>query len=180
MADVKDKLLDVAYRVLEEEGASALTTRRVCKDAGVTMPTMVLQTATIILNAILAPVLIAGWGTGIALGVAGAGWASTISGFIGTIALVVMFPRVQSYLRLRLDRLKPKFSAWQRLVFIGLPTSIEFLMMFVLFIVIVKVMGALQKMDSPAAPTTKQCPECLETVPLKARRCRACASALAA
>jgi AcrR family transcriptional regulator len=40
MADVKDKLLDVAYRVLEDEGASALTTRRVCEDAGVTMPTL--------------------------------------------------------------------------------------------------------------------------------------------
>ena len=106
------------------------------RGAGVTMPTMVLQTATIILNAVLAPVLIAGWGTGVPLGVAGAGWASTISGFIGTIALVFMFPRVQSYLRLHLDRLKPNFGAWRRLIFIGLPTSIEFLMMFVIFIVI--------------------------------------------
>lgn len=106
------------------------------RGAGVTMPTMVLQTATIILNAILAPVLIAGWGTGIALGVAGAGWASTISGFLGTLVLVFMFPRVQSYLRLHLDRLKPKFSAWRRLIFIGLPTSLEFLMMFVIFVVI--------------------------------------------
>lgn len=40
MADVKDTLLSVAYRVLEEEGASALTTRRVCEEAGVTMPTL--------------------------------------------------------------------------------------------------------------------------------------------
>ncbi|WP_437544924.1 helix-turn-helix domain-containing protein [Sorangium sp. So ce367] len=40
MADVKNTLLDVAYRVLEEEGASALTTRRVCEEAGVTMPTL--------------------------------------------------------------------------------------------------------------------------------------------
>lgn len=106
------------------------------RGAGVTMPTMVLQTATIVLNAILAPVLIAGWGTGVPLGAAGAGWASTISGFVGTIALVFMFPRVQSYLRLHLDRLKPNFSAWRRLIFIGLPTSLEFLMMFVIFIVI--------------------------------------------
>jgi AcrR family transcriptional regulator len=40
MPDVKDTLLNVAYRVLEEEGASALTTRRVCEEAGVTMPTL--------------------------------------------------------------------------------------------------------------------------------------------
>ena len=106
------------------------------RGAGVTMPTMVLQTATIILNAILAPVLIAGWGTGVALGAAGAGWASSIAAFVGTIALIFMFPRVQSYLRLHVSSLKPKFAAWRRIVFIGLPTSLEFLMMFVIFIVI--------------------------------------------
>lgn len=40
MAAVKDTLLAVAYRVLEEGGTSALTTRRVCEEAGVTMPTL--------------------------------------------------------------------------------------------------------------------------------------------
>jgi putative MATE family efflux protein len=106
------------------------------RGAGVTMPTMVLQTATILLNAALAPVLIAGWGTGMPLGVAGAGWASSIAAALGTIALVFMFPRVQKYLRLHVNSLKPKFDAWRRIVFIGLPTSIEFLMMFVIFIAI--------------------------------------------
>jgi putative MATE family efflux protein len=106
------------------------------RGAGVTMPTMVLQTATIVLNAILAPVLIAGWGTGIALGAAGAGWASSISAFIGTIALVFMFPRAQKYLRLHLNSLKPQFEAWRRIILIGLPTSLEFAMMFVIFVVI--------------------------------------------
>ena len=106
------------------------------RGAGVTMPTMVLQTLTIILNAILAPILIVGWGTGVALGAAGAGWASSIAAFVGTIALIFMFPRVQKYLRLHVNSLKPKFDAWRRIVFIGLPTSLEFLMMFVIFIVI--------------------------------------------
>jgi large conductance mechanosensitive channel len=50
----------------------------------------------------------------------------------------------------------------------------------VLFIVVVKLMGAVKQPDPQAAPTTKQCPECLETVPIKARRCRACTTALAA
>jgi putative MATE family efflux protein len=106
------------------------------RGAGVTMPTMILQTATILLNAALAPVLIAGWGTGIPLGAAGAGWASSIAALVGTIALVFMFPRVQKYLRLPVRSLKPRFDAWKRLIFIGLPTSLEFLMMFVIFIVI--------------------------------------------
>lgn len=106
------------------------------RGAGVTMPTMILQTATILINAALAPVLIAGWGTGIPLGAAGAGWASSIAAFLGAIALVFMFPRVQKYLRLHIDSLKPRFDAWRRIIFIGLPTSLEFLMMFVIFIVI--------------------------------------------
>ncbi len=106
------------------------------RGAGVTMPTMVLQTTTILFNAALAPVLIAGWGTGVALGAAGAGWASSIASAVGTIGLVLMFPRVQKYLRLHLNALRPKFGAWRRIIFIGLPTSLEFLMMFVVFIAI--------------------------------------------
>jgi putative MATE family efflux protein len=106
------------------------------RGAGVTMPTMVLQTATILLNAALAPVLIAGWGTGVPLGAAGAGWASSIAAAVGTTALIFMFPRVQKYLRLHVNALRPKFGAWRRIIFIGLPTSLEFLMMFVIFIAI--------------------------------------------
>lgn len=105
------------------------------RGAGVTMPTMVLQTATILLNAVLAPVLIAGWGTDVALGVAGAGWASSIAAATGTLGLIILFPRVQNYLRLHIKTLAPKFDAWRRLIFIGLPTSIEFLLMFVIFMV---------------------------------------------
>lgn len=106
------------------------------RGAGVTMPTMVLQTLTVLLNAALAPVLIGGWGTGVALGAAGAGWASSIASLIGVTGLVAMFPRVQKYLRLHLASLKPRFDAWRRIIFIGLPTSLEFLMMFAIFIVI--------------------------------------------
>ena len=46
---------------------------------GIAQPTMVIQVATVVLNAILAPILIAGWGTGRPLGVAGAAIASDIA-----------------------------------------------------------------------------------------------------
>jgi Na+-driven multidrug efflux pump len=47
-----------------------------------------------------------------------------------------MFPRAQKYLRLHLNSLKPNFEAWRRIILIGLPTSLEFAMMFVIFVVI--------------------------------------------
>lgn len=106
------------------------------RGAGVVMPTTVLQTAALLLNAVLAPVLIAGWGTGVPLGVAGAGWASSFASAVGAVALVFMFPRVQKHLRLRVATLGPRLDAWRRILFIGLPASLEFVLMFVIFVVI--------------------------------------------
>jgi putative MATE family efflux protein len=90
----------------------------------------------VLLNAALAPVLIAGVGTGAPLGAAGAGWASTIASTVGAIALVWMFPRVQNTLRLRLQNLAPDLSAWSRIAFIGFPSSLEFLVMFLILAVV--------------------------------------------
>jgi putative MATE family efflux protein len=104
--------------------------------AAVVQPVMVLQTATVLLNVALAPVLITGWGTGVALGAAGAGLASSIASAASVAALVLMFPRVQTYLRLHWVGLRPRFDAWKRIAFIGFPTSLEFVMMFVVFAVI--------------------------------------------
>lgn len=104
--------------------------------AGVVQPVMYVQTGTVLLNVALAPVLIIGWGTGAPLGAAGAGAATSIASAVGLVALVLMFPRVQTYLRLHWDALRPRFEAWKRIAFIGFPTSLEFLMMFVVFAVI--------------------------------------------
>ena len=49
------------------------------RGTGVAKPTMVVQVLSVVVNAVLAPVLIAGWGTGRPLGVMGAGLASTIA-----------------------------------------------------------------------------------------------------
>jgi len=46
----------------------------------------------------------------------------------------------------------------------------------VLFLIVNKLMGVLRHEVPPA---TKVCPECMEKVPVEAKRCRACASALA-
>ncbi len=53
----------------------------------------------------------------------------------------------------------------------------------VLFLIVSKVIKAAEsRMSKPAVkdPVTKECPFCLETLPIKATRCRACTSQLAA
>ncbi|WP_426164337.1 MATE family efflux transporter [Sandarakinorhabdus sp. DWP1-3-1] len=104
--------------------------------AGVVGPPMVIQIATIGINIVLAPVLVAGWGTGHPLGVAGAGWASSIATVIGGIAFCIGFGRWQHRLRLRPGALAPIWQQWWRITAVGLPASGEFLMMFLLNAVI--------------------------------------------
>jgi putative MATE family efflux protein len=106
------------------------------RGAGVVRPTMMLQTLTVLLNAALAPVLIAGWGTGHPFGVAGAGLATTMSVAIGLVALWVMFPRVQKFIRLDRGTIAPRMKQWGRIIGIGLPSAGEFILMFVIFTVV--------------------------------------------
>lgn len=98
---------------------------------GIAKPTMVVQMLTVVLNAILAPVLIAGWGTGHPLGVAGAGLASTIAVSVGVIMLFVYFRKVEKYVGFDLSHFKPHVEVWKRMLKIGIPSGAEFFLMFV-------------------------------------------------
>jgi len=106
------------------------------RGTGVVQPTMVVQIATVLLNALLAPVLIAGWLTGHALGVAGAGLASSLAVGAGTIMLALYFGKLEKYIHFRPSLWKPRFSVWRRMVNIGLPAGGEFGFMFLYMAVI--------------------------------------------
>ena len=88
-------------------------------------PGMIVQTATVIINIVLAPTLMFGWLTGRPMGVAGAGLASLIAIVIGTIWLAFFFFEVKSYLKLHVQ-LKPHGAMWGRILKIGLPAGVEF------------------------------------------------------
>lgn len=106
------------------------------RGTGIVKPTMVVQMATVLLNVLLAPVLIAGWGTGRPMGVAGAGLASTLSVAFGVAILYLYFHRLEKYVAVRRDQLRPRLETWRRLLGIGLPSGGEFLLMFVIMAVI--------------------------------------------
>ncbi len=92
-------------------------------------PGMVVQTATVIINIVLAPVLMFGWGTGRPMGVAGAAVASLVAVAIGVAWLSIYFFGKDGYLRFDARDLKPQFSLWKDMLKIGLPAGAEFAMM---------------------------------------------------
>jgi putative MATE family efflux protein len=106
------------------------------RGTGVVQPTMIVQIATVILNAILAPILIAGWLTGKPLGVAGAGLASTLAVAAGTLMLALYFRKLEKYIHMRPATWRPQWPVWGRMVDIGLPAGGEFGFMFLYMAVI--------------------------------------------
>jgi putative MATE family efflux protein len=104
--------------------------------AGIVRSPTLVQSGSLVLNIVLAPVLIAGWGTGVPLGVAGAGLASTIAVTFATLAMIAIFPRVQTMMRWQRVLLIPRLGEWARLLGVGLPSAVEFLLMFVIMGVI--------------------------------------------
>jgi putative MATE family efflux protein len=106
------------------------------RGTGIVQPTMIVQVATVLLNAILAPVLIAGWGTGRPLGVAGAGLASSLSVAVGVVLLAVYFRRLEKYVAFDESTWRPRLAVWGRLLRVGLPAGGEFALMFIYMAVI--------------------------------------------
>jgi MATE family, multidrug efflux pump len=101
------------------------------RGTGIVQPTMIVQILTLVINTILAPVLIAGWGIGHPMGVAGAGLASTIAVAVGVIILSFYFVRLEKYVSFHKEQWQPRFAVWKRMLTIGLPAGGEFALMFV-------------------------------------------------
>jgi putative MATE family efflux protein len=90
---------------------------------------MLVSTVSVIINMIVAPFLIFGWGTGHAFGVAGAAMSSLISIVIGSVWLGTYFISKEAYLHFTFADWRPELAKWKRMLSIGLPTGFEFAMM---------------------------------------------------
>jgi putative MATE family efflux protein len=112
-------------------GFAQVTMGSALRGTGIVKPAVAIQAFTVLLNALLAPVLIAGWGTGIALGVAGAGLASTVSIVVGVVLLALYFVKLEKYVSFDGSLWRPQFHVWKRMLDVGLPAGGEFALMFV-------------------------------------------------
>lgn len=96
---------------------------------GTFKPGMIVQTATVIINILLAPVFIFGWGTGYAMGVAGAAFASFVAIAVGVLWLTTYFVGKSAYLTFSPGGWKPDLNLWRQMLAIGLPSGAEFALM---------------------------------------------------
>lgn len=106
------------------------------RGTGIAKPTMVVQLVTVAINAVLAPILIAGWLTGRPLGVAGGGLATSIAVATGVGLMGLYFARLEKYVGFDATLFRPRFHAWRRILRVGLPPGGEFALMFVYMAVI--------------------------------------------
>ena len=106
------------------------------RGTGITKPTMIVQMLTVVLNALLAPILIAGWLTHKPMGVAGAGLATSISIAAGVLMMLLYFTRLEKYVAFDPALFRAQFAVWKRILRIGLPPGGEFALMFLYMAVI--------------------------------------------
>ena len=104
----------------------------VLRGAGIVQPGMVVQMATVALNIVLAPVLIAGWGTHHPLGVAGAGLATSLSVAAGVLILLGYVRRIGDVVTLSRGLARPDREILVRMLHVGLPAGGEFMILVLL------------------------------------------------
>ena len=101
-------------------------------------PGMIVSTASVMLNMVLAPFLIFGWVTHRPFGVAGAAVSSLIAIVVASVWLTCYFFPKDSYLKFMAADWKPDFGLWRKMLGIGLPAGAEFALLAVyLFVVYV-------------------------------------------
>jgi putative MATE family efflux protein len=108
---------------------------------GIVKPTMAVQLLAVLINVVLTPVLVAGWGTGHAMGVAGAGLSTSLAAAAALALMAFYFARFERYVRFDFGELRPRAAVLRRMLGIGMPAGGEFALMFIYMAVIYTVIA---------------------------------------
>jgi putative MATE family efflux protein len=117
------------------------------RGAGVVKPTVVVLVLTVVVNLVLAPVLIFGWGTGHPFGVRGAAMATFFALALGLIGMFGYFVTREKYLAFERSGMRPDFNLWREVFRIGLPAGAELAILGVYLII---VYGAIRHLGAAA------------------------------
>ena len=101
------------------------------RGTGVVNPTIVVQILSVVLNAILSPIMIAGWVTGRPLGLMGAGLSTSISVAVAVALMLSYFVRLERFVVFDRTLVRPRMEPWKRILAVGLPPGGEFALLFV-------------------------------------------------
>ncbi|NQZ81215.1 MAG: MATE family efflux transporter [Colwellia sp.] len=100
------------------------------RGTGIVKPIMIIQMASVFINIIFSPMLIAGWGTGYAMGIAGAGLSSSISVVFAVVLIWYYFKHADKYISVEFSLWQPDVSCIKKILAIGFPSGGEFFLMF--------------------------------------------------
>lgn len=106
------------------------------RGTGIVRPTMIVQVLTVLVNMALAPVLIAGWGTGRPLGVTGAALATLIALGFAVLLIAAYFLKLETYVSFDRSQWRPDLKTWKAMLNIGLPAGGEFALMGVYVVIV--------------------------------------------
>jgi len=98
--------------------------RAVLQGVGDSVTPLVVQVITILLNVVLDPILIFGWGPFPAMQVAGAAYATVFARLVAAVVSAWFLIKGRRGIRLTLANMKPDGTALRRIADIGLPSAI--------------------------------------------------------
>jgi putative MATE family efflux protein len=106
------------------------------RGAGLVKPTVIVLVLTVLVNLVLAPILIFGWGTGRPFGVRGAAMATFLALVLGVILMLGYFITREKYLAFDSSGLRPDFGLWREVFRSGLPAGAELAILGVYLIIV--------------------------------------------